>query len=145
MNLVSYAAKLLTNKYVLYLVVFLAASNVLGYIMIGQFKTVLFFTLTALLTSYFSRNMIVILLTALITTNVLISGQIIKEGLENRKKNTFPIQKTSENILDTTYEEEKLADIDKELKRGIDVLRETKGDVTKAKKVLEMERINKNT
>jgi hypothetical protein len=130
MNLPLYASKLLTNKYVLYFVVFLAASNVLGYMMIGQLNTVMFFALTAFITSYFSRNMIVILLVALMITNLLISGKIIKEGLENKDD-------PSTDIIDTTYEEEKLADIDEELKRGIDVLKQTKGNVTEAKEILE--------
>lgn len=140
MSLVSYAAKLLTNKYVLYFVVFLTITNVLGYLMIGQLKTVLFFALSALLTSYFSRNMIVILLVALMVTNIFVSQQIIKEGLKNIQKNALPNKKSTTDIIDTTYEEEKLADVDEELKRGIDALRQMEGDVTKAKELLQIEK-----
>lgn len=130
MNLALYASKLLTNKYVLYFVVFLAVSNVLGYMIVGQLNSVMFFALTALITSYFSRNMIVILSVAILVTNLLISEKIIREGLDNKDDPTI-------DIIDTTYEEEKLADIDEELKRGIDVLKQTKGNVTAAKEILE--------
>lgn len=152
MSFASSAAKLLTNKYVLYFVVFLAITNVLGYIMIGQFKTVIFFALTSLLTSYFSNNMIVILLVGLITTNLFVSGSIlqqqkikVKEGLENKesevKKDVTKIETKTASVstsgIDREDDEERLREVDAQLKKGIDVLRDMKGDVTKAKEVLE--------
>lgn len=149
MSFASSAAKLLTNKYVLYFVLFLAITNVLGYIMIGQFKTVIFFALTSLLTSYFSNNMIVILLVGLITTNLFVSGSIlqqgsqqkarVKEGLDNKGSQVKKDVTNTEIKMasDTEDDEEKLREVDAQLKKGIDVLREMKGDVTKAKKVLE--------
>lgn len=149
MNIASSVSKLLTNKYALYFVVFLAITNILGYIMIGQFKTVIFFALTSLLTSYFSNNMIVILLVGLITTNLFVSGSIlqqkervaVKEGLENIKnedsQNILNTELELKSTLDREDDEEKLREVDSQLKKGIDVLRQMKGDVTKAKEVLE--------
>lgn len=116
-------SKLLTNKFVLYFVVFLAATNILGYLITNKIKPVIYFTLISFLTSYFSRNMIVILLVGLFLTNLLVSKEII-EGLTNN------------DMIITDDEEERLIDIDEELKTGIDALRETKGDVTKAKEII---------
>lgn len=52
---------LTTNKYVLYIVAFFAVVNVLGYMAMGKNICVLLFILIALVTSYFSKNMIFVL------------------------------------------------------------------------------------
>lgn len=82
--------KALTNKYVLYVVTFLAVTNILGYMAAQNFTSVIFFVLLAFLTQYFSKNMTVILLTAMIGTSVLFVshnyGLKVREGLEARKK-----------------------------------------------------------
>ena len=66
MSFASEASKLLTNKYFLYFIVFLAASNVLGYLVSNKINAVIFFALVAFLVSNFSKNMSVILLVAII-------------------------------------------------------------------------------
>ena len=82
--------KALTNKYVLYVVTFLAVTNILGYLAVQNTTSVVFFLLLAFLTQYFSKNMTVILLTAMIGTSVLFVshnyGLKVREGLEARKK-----------------------------------------------------------
>ena len=52
---------LTTNKYFLYIVAFFAVINVLGYMAMGKNICVLLFILIALVTSYFSKNMIFVL------------------------------------------------------------------------------------
>ena len=52
---------LTTNKYVLYLVAFVALINLLGYMAMGKNICVLLFILIAVITSYFSKNMIFVL------------------------------------------------------------------------------------
>lgn len=52
---------LTTNRYVLYVVAFLAIVNVLGYMAMGKNICVLLFVLIALATSYFSKNMVFVL------------------------------------------------------------------------------------
>jgi len=91
MKFASEASKLLTNKYVLYAVVFVAVANVLGYLVTNKLNAVVFFGLVAFLTSNFSKNMVVILLVALFATNLLMSNKFTREGLENmgsKKKET---------------------------------------------------------
>jgi NADH:ubiquinone oxidoreductase subunit 4 (subunit M) len=48
------ASKLLTNKYFLYFMVFLTATNVLGYLVTNKVNAVIFFLLVGLLTHHFS-------------------------------------------------------------------------------------------
>ncbi len=83
MSLATEASKLLTNKYFLYFIVFLAATNVLGYLVTNKTNAVIFFALVGLLTYQFSKNMAVILLVAVIATNFLMANKKMREGLEN--------------------------------------------------------------
>jgi hypothetical protein len=83
MSIATEASKLLTNKYFLYFMVFLAATNVLGYLVTNKTNAVIFFALVSLLTYQFSKNMAVILLVAIIATNFLMANKRMREGLEN--------------------------------------------------------------
>jgi len=74
---------MLENKYVLYFVLFLAVSNLLGFLVMGNITSIIFFGLVAYLTSFFSKNNIVILSIPLVLTSVLMVGARVKEGLEN--------------------------------------------------------------
>jgi len=82
--------KLLTNKTVLYIVLFLALANILGFITMRDEKSVIFFVAISLLMSYFTSNMIVVLGTALILTNFLkVSNKRnfgYLEGMENEEE-----------------------------------------------------------
>lgn len=83
MSFASEASKLLTNKYFLYFMVFLSASNVLGYLVTHRLRAVAFFGLVGFLTYQFSKNMAVVLLVSVIATNFMMSNRMIREGLEN--------------------------------------------------------------
>lgn len=80
--------KLLKNKAVLYIVLFFAVTNVLGYLMTNNIDAVILLFLVGLLTSYFSKNMIVVMLAAVVFTNLLVgirkaSRTPLLEGLTN--------------------------------------------------------------
>ena len=77
--------KLLKNKIVLYVVVFLAVANVLGYLSMRDMNAITFFALVAFLAHQFSKNMIVVLLTAMLATNLLMSSRI-RESMENKEE-----------------------------------------------------------
>ena len=83
MNLPKEFGAVLSNKYVLYVVAFLAVTNVIGYIAVQDFNSLLFFVLIGYLASYFSKNMTVVLLSALVLTNLLMSTRRIqiREGM----------------------------------------------------------------
>jgi len=74
--------KLLQNKYVLYLVLFIAVTNILGYLAIEDFRSLMVFIAVAALASHFSKNMIVVLGSALIGTNVLYASSRMREGFK---------------------------------------------------------------
>lgn len=84
MSFANEASKLLTNKYFLYFMVFLAATNILGYLVTYKLNAVAFFALVSLITYQFSKNMAVILLVGIISTNFLMANKRMREGLENQ-------------------------------------------------------------
>ena len=78
---------LLQNKYVLYLVLFIAITNILGYLAIEDFRSLMVFIAVAALASHFSKNMIVVLGSALIGTNILYASSRMREGFSTKKTN----------------------------------------------------------
>jgi len=89
MSIVSEASKLFTNKYFLYFMVFLASTNILGYLVTNKINAVIFFALVSLITAQFSRNMSVVLFVGIITTNFLMANKRIREGLDNQEDTTI--------------------------------------------------------
>ena len=75
MNLGRDMKKLLKNKMVLYIVLFITVTNLLGYLMVNNIDAVILLFLVGLLTSYFSKNMIVVMLAAIIFTNLLVGSK----------------------------------------------------------------------
>ena len=81
---------LLKNKWTLYVILGLAITNIFGYLALGNNDALILFFVIGVLTSYFSKNMIVIILSSMLLTNLLIvskngAAKISnnREGLEN--------------------------------------------------------------
>ena len=72
------AKKLLDNKYLLYLIFFIAVITVFGFISTNNHTAVVLFLVIALLTYCFSKNMIIILGSAILGTHVI---NMINNGL----------------------------------------------------------------
>ena len=89
---------LLQNKYVLYFVLFIAVTNVLGYLAIEDFDSVACFVAIGALTSYFSKNMIVILGVAIVGTNIVFANNRIIEGMSHGKKDKKKKKKKKEGM-----------------------------------------------
>lgn len=85
-------SKLLTNKYVLYILLVLSIINILGYIETNNFDALALLLLSGYITSYFTKNMIIILLIGFLfgTCKICMSSfsNNLKEGFEegNQKK-----------------------------------------------------------
>ena len=80
--------KMLENKYVLYFVLFLAVTNLLGYLVLGNINAVIFFILVGFLVGNFSKNMIIILTVPLILTSILMVGKKVTEGMTDGDSTT---------------------------------------------------------
>lgn len=76
--------KLLENKTLLYVLLFLAITNVVGYLYVENFDAIVLFVAVGYLSTFFSKNMIVNLITPIIITNMLFSNGRRYEGMENK-------------------------------------------------------------
>jgi hypothetical protein len=112
---------LLRDKNVLYVTLFITIINMFAYLMFRQFDAVLFFVIIGLITSHFSKNMIIILLTAILSTNLAISIKLIgkvKEGMENKDKSKDAKNKDKDaNNKDANNKDAKKKDAKKDKKK----------------------------
>lgn len=79
---------MLKDKNVLYVTLFIAITNMFAYLMFRQFDAIIFFLIISVIASHFSKNMIVIMLAAILGTNLAVSVKFIgkvKEGMENKE------------------------------------------------------------
>jgi hypothetical protein len=75
---------LLKDKNVLYVVLFIAITNIFGYLMLRNFDAIVFFFVVGFLSTYFSKNMILVMIIAMISTNLLVGIKLLgsyKEGM----------------------------------------------------------------
>lgn len=77
---------LLKSKLVLYTTFVVAILHVLGYMAVDDDKALLFFIALGILTTFFSKNMIIVLVVAIVGTNVLFAGNAVREGLVVNKE-----------------------------------------------------------
>ena len=139
MSFSSEASKIVTNKYFLYFIVFLAVSNVLGYLVTNKLNAVIFFALVAFLASNFSKNMTIVLLIAIVATNLLMANKSMREGLENATMPTLTDKQTASKV-DT----DKLDSVDRELGDGLKTL-QASGNTEEAKQKLENKKATSTT
>ena len=113
---------LLQNNTVLYIVLFLSVTSMFSYLMSQNYAPVLFFITIAFLTNYFSKNMIIVLGIAVLTTNMLtsttnvFSRHIFKEGLEGKDDEDSDEDDDKDHEKDN--ETERLKEIEKDLSKA---------------------------
>ncbi len=119
------AFNVLTNKYVLYVLLFFAITNVLGYLAMHDYESLTLMVAIGALTHYFSRNMIVILSAAILGA-VLLRGPMRsewawteKEGFKGKKDKD---EEETKKVKETMKVEED----------GVDILDKKDGDIAEA-------------
>jgi hypothetical protein len=98
--------KFLSNKYVLMGVTVIAVLNIIGYMALYDFESVIYFILVGSITFFFSKNMIIVLGVPLILINLFRIKS--REGMENNKdlKNVNKDKvKNNNNTTKTTQNE----------------------------------------
>ena len=85
------ASSLATDKNVLYIMLVIAVVNVVGYLMMGNFEAVVFFAIVAYLSTFFTKNMVIVFLVSILATNFLMVSKVnyfsrmsAKEGMKNK-------------------------------------------------------------
>jgi len=94
-------AALLKNKNVLYIVLFFSVANLFSYLMLKKLDAVAFFIISGFLTTYFSKNMIVVMLTAMLSTFILVQINLLGKVQEGMESST---DKTAEETAEETTE-----------------------------------------
>lgn len=90
---------ILYNKYLLYFIFVLAFGNMMQFTMQKDYTSLFLFVLIAFLTSFFSKNMVVILLIGVVFTNIVKYGTSIRiEG--------FDEEDDKDEKLDEAFEED---------------------------------------
>ena len=79
------APAILKNKYVLYVLLVLAIINVLGYVGLQDYDSLALFVAVGVLSTYFSKNMAVNLLLAIVVTSLIAINKRVVEGMENKE------------------------------------------------------------
>jgi hypothetical protein len=105
------AFNILTNKYVLYTVLFLAITNVLGYLAMRDFESIILMIAVGALANHFNKNMIIVLSAAILASVIFKTtkrpawpwyekeGFKNKEGLEQKEEERKDInQEKQENM-----------------------------------------------
>ena len=105
----SSVSKLLTNRYVLYLVALLALFNVIGYMMMDKTQIVILFVLIGYLMTHFSKNMVIVLLVPLVLVNLLTSGMMMKEGFSEGMCNPGETEVDGKCVPDKKTDDDKSA------------------------------------
>jgi len=85
MKLPKTISKMLESKYVLYVVLFLAVIQLIGFMNSNNLNAFIYFILIGGFMSFFSKNMIIILAVPLILMSVFHIGTQVSEGYENNK------------------------------------------------------------
>ena len=96
-NFISKFEKFLSNKTLLNIVVGISFLNIIGFVIFNKTIAIVYFILIGLLTSMFSKNMVIVLLTPLLLVNLFVIGSnkyYSREGLEN-KDDTSSTTKTA--------------------------------------------------
>ena len=136
--------KLLQNKNFLYFLVFLAVTQVIGYLMVKDDYSVALFLAFSLLASLFTKNMIVILSAGILGTNlykVISASRSSYEGMAGRR---------SEEGLENEEEDDEVAEDDQEpediesSEQADKNFKKAMGDLTKNLNALGMDKLSKD-
>jgi hypothetical protein len=105
-NLKSKIEKFLSNKMLLNIVLIVSFLNILGFVIYGKTIAIVYFILIGLLTSFFSKNMNIVLLVPLILVNLFVVSSKSsmwnkREGLDNNTSNDTTATTSSTSTTST--------------------------------------------
>jgi hypothetical protein len=115
-------SKFLTNKIVLNVVTILAILNIIGFIATGKYNEIVFFVVLALLLTYFSKNMIIVLGAPIILVNLFsVSKLSLTEGMENNTNTKQGETKTQDETKKHKETIKKINHQDAKSKQGLPI------------------------
>ena len=76
----------LNNKWILYFVLFVSIVDLFNFFTIGDTTAIAIFIVSGFLTTYFSKNMLVILIVSIVVTHIMRYGNASLEGMDNKEE-----------------------------------------------------------
>lgn len=118
----------LHNQYVLYFFVIMAVIDLMFFASSGDIRSLITLLIVGFLASFFSKNMIVILFTALVITHILKYGTKVSEGMENQEDS---VTDSSGNSVPTANSSDKTGEAmtPKKDKNGDITIKDLQGDL----------------
>jgi hypothetical protein len=97
--------KMLKNEIVMYIVLSVAIVNMMGYLMVNNINAIILLFLVGFLTSFFSENMVVVMLTAVLFTNLIVGSEKVSrrpllEGMEDTETTSTTTPTTTPTTTD---------------------------------------------
>lgn len=94
---------MLNNKWVLYVILFISIVDLFNFYSKGDATAIAIFLVSGFLTSYFSKNMLVVLVVAIAVTHIARFGSASMEGMESEEEEE---EETTEGLESEVVEEE---------------------------------------
>jgi hypothetical protein len=91
---------ILTNKWILYVVLFAALFDLFQFYQRGDVYSVTIFFIIGVLVSFFSKNMVVILILAIVVTHLIKYGKQLTEGFKDEEEEEFADKEDEEEFAD---------------------------------------------
>ena len=86
---------ILHNRFILYFILLVSILNIIGFATSGNLLSPVIFVLIGFLTTFFSKNMLVVLIVPLLITNMLNYGSSDMEGMDNEEDDKSKEDKNS--------------------------------------------------
>jgi hypothetical protein len=114
----SASGKILYNKWVLYFIFIVGIYDVVHFYQRGNIMAVAIFVIVGFLTSFFSKNMIVVIVSAIAVSHIVAYGNKMTEGFEEEEeeKEAFEEEEEEKEGFEDEEEEKEAFDEDEEKK-----------------------------
>ena len=97
---------ILHNRFILYFILMVSILNLIGFATNGNLLSPVIFVLVGFLTTFFSKNMLVVLMVPLLITNILNYNESNMEGMDNEdEKEETPPSDEEINEMKEKYSE----------------------------------------
>jgi hypothetical protein len=96
----------LNNKWILYFVLFVSIVDLFNFFTIGDTTAIAIFIVAGFLTTYFSKNMLVILIVSIVVTHIMRYGNASLEGMEGEAGEEEEEEELNEGMTGEEEEEE---------------------------------------
>lgn len=104
------STNLLTNKWALYIILILGIFDIFNFYQNGQMMSLYVFLFVGILTSFFSKNMIVVIVTSIAISHIFTYGEKMTEGFNAEEEEEETEKKGLEGEADAEAEVEAEAD-----------------------------------